>query len=507
MRSKNFYFLKWLRESKGNLSEKVARSIVWVSSLQLFDRSLVLAKTIVLARLLNPEDFGVFGIALLVLYTMETFSLTGFNSALIQRKGNIADYLDSAWTIEVIRGFFIALVLFLLSGQIAIFFNTPSASIIIKVLGISSFIKSFNNISAIYLEKEFIFQKFFKYKIFGTLIETTTAVIFAFIFKSIWALVIGFLAGNLVTLVMSYIVYPYKPKIKFSKVHLRKLFSFSKWVLISSMMVFLIIHGDDFFAGKFFGITVLAYYQMAYKFSNIPAKEITGITSRISFSVYSKLQNNRLKLKEIYLKVVKIISFIAYPITGLIILLSNDFVKIFLGKNWEPIIVLIKVLAIWGLIRTIGETTGSLLLGIGKPKILAMLHILQVVLIMITIYPFSVKWGILGTAFSVVLSSLVMNIIRNFIIRKILQFDSLVLYKIIFIYPVIIIIIPCASILLLKFFFPVINILFFIMYIIIFIVFFIVSSFFINLITSYKITNDFREFISILKKSKEQLDN
>jgi O-antigen/teichoic acid export membrane protein len=109
---------------------------MWVFALRVLDKGLGLIRLVILARLLAPNDFGLFGIALLAMSALETFSQTGFQTALVQKQGDITPYLDNAWTVSVIRGTFLFIILFLSAPYIALFFNTPEASPIIQVIGV-----------------------------------------------------------------------------------------------------------------------------------------------------------------------------------------------------------------------------------------------------------------------------------------------------------------------------------------------------------------------------------
>jgi O-antigen/teichoic acid export membrane protein len=199
----------------------------------------------------------------------------------------------------------------------------------------------------------------------------------------------------------------------------RELFGFGKWVLGSSILMFLIIQGDDIFVGKLLGVTALGFYQLAYRISNMPATEITHIISRVTFPVYSKLQDDIPKLREAYLKVLQFTAFLSFPIAGLIFVLAPDFTKIFLGEKWMPMVPAMQVLVFWGLIRSIGATTGPIIYAAGKPKILTRYQLFQLITLIILIYPLTVSWGILGTSLTVLLASISANALAFYAAIKI----------------------------------------------------------------------------------------
>ncbi len=112
--------------SSETLSRKVVRGGMWLFGLRAFNRGLGFIRTIILARLLAPEDFGLLGIAMLAVSTLDAFSQTGFQAALVQKKGDVGRYLDVAWTVTAIRGLFLSAVLFLSAPLVSSFFQLPS---------------------------------------------------------------------------------------------------------------------------------------------------------------------------------------------------------------------------------------------------------------------------------------------------------------------------------------------------------------------------------------------
>jgi len=389
--------------SSESLSKKVVRGGMWVFGLRIINRGLGFVRTIILARLLAPEDFGLLGIAMLAIATLETFSQTGFQAALIQKKDNVESYLDTAWTVSAIRGVLLFLILFFSAPLVATFFNLPQATLVIKVIAVSTLLSGFKNIGILFFQKELEFHKQFVYELSATLVDITIAITLAFILRNVWAMVWGGLAANFVRLFMSYILHSYRPHVRFDKGEFKELFGFGKWVLGSSILIFLVTQGDDIFVGKMLGVTALGFYQMAYLISNLPATEITHVISQVTFPAYSKLQDELPKLREAYLKVLQLTAFLSFPIAGLIFALAPDFTEIFLGKKWMPMVPAMRVLCIFGVTRSIGATMGPILYSAGRPKIQTKLSSIQLIVMAVIIYPLTMKWGILGSSLAVVI--------------------------------------------------------------------------------------------------------
>jgi len=418
--------VKNLSQPGEGLYQRTIRSGAWAFALRITEQVFSIARLIILARILAPNDFGLVGIALLAMATLETFSQTGFQQALIQKKENIKDYLDAAWTVMVLRSLILCAILFFAAPYVAIFFKAPQATTIIQVIGISLLLGGvgglggFVNIGVLYFQKELEFNKQFIYRASGTLADFVVAVAAVLILRSVWALVFGLLAGNLVRLIVSYLIHPYRPHFKLDLAKTKELFGFGKWILGSSILVFLITQGDDIFVGKLLGVTLLGFYQMAYRISNAPATEITHVISQVTFPAYSKLQENIPKLREAYLKVLQVTAFLSFPIAGLIFVLAPDFTEIFLGEKWMPMVPAMQVLAIWGILRAVG-TVGPVAQAVGKPRIATNIQLVQLIVLATLIYPLSVRWGILGTSLAVVFGSLVARLISSYMVIKITE--------------------------------------------------------------------------------------
>jgi O-antigen/teichoic acid export membrane protein len=387
---------------------------------------------IVLARLLVPKDFGLFGIALLTISAVEIFSRTGFQTALIQKKEDTESYLNTAWTVSALRSVVLFFLLFLSAPLIGKLFNSPQASSVIKVIAITTLLSGFSNIGIIFFQKELEFNKQFIYEISGALVELTVAITLAFILQNVWALVWGLLASSFIRFLLSYALHPSRPHFELNKEKFKDLFTFGKWILGSGILAFLVTQGDDIFVGKMLGVTALGLYQMAFTLSSLPATEITHVISQVTFPTYSKLQDDIPRLREAYLKVLQLTAFLTFPIAGGIFLFAPDFVIIFMGDKWIPIVPALKILVFAGLFRSLLATTGPILHAIGKPKVDTTWQMIRLLILFLSIYPLTLRWGISGTSTAVLLSISVATL--GFIIKTIsfIKIDIIRLSKILY---------------------------------------------------------------------------
>jgi O-antigen/teichoic acid export membrane protein len=393
--------------SGGSTEQQAIRSGIWAAGLNIGDRILQLLKIIILARLLSPEAFGLFGIALLVLAGLRSLSNIGFDEALVQHPDeNIDAYLNTAWVIKIIRGSTVATISILFAPHIADLLGEPNAAPLIQVIGVSSLFLSIQNPATIYFRKDLDFHKEFVYQVGGRLIDFSIAIIFTLVIGNAWALVIGIASMNFSKFIISYVIHGYRPDIEFDRQFAREMFGFGKWTFATSILLFLFLQGDDGFVAWFFGATTLGYYQMAYQYSNAPATEITQVINRVAYPAFSKVQNSIAQLREGFFRIIQLSTSVSFPMAAGIIAVTPQFVYSILGDQWTPMIPLMQGLAVWGAFRSI-TTYGSIFKAVGRPELDTGLSAVRVLIMVIFIYPASVAFGPLGIIYVIVGQNLI----------------------------------------------------------------------------------------------------
>jgi lipopolysaccharide exporter len=392
-----------------DLAVKAVKSTAWLFALRAVQVGGLVLRLIIVARLLSPTDFGLFGIAILSLAVLDIFSEPGFKQAIIHKSDNTEPFLNTAWTLGIIRSLVIAGILVLAAPFIAVLFKSPEAAGLIRAIGFVTIINSLVNISVVSFEKELEFSKFFQYQFLAFITETILAIIIAFFYRSPWALVIAVLGGNLVRCIMSYRVDPYRPRFEFNFQKARELWGFGRWILGSNILLFLITQGDDLIVGSVIGAAALGFYQLAYRISNIPQTEYTHLISRVAFPTYAKLKDNLERLGRTYCRLLNFSIFVCVPSAVLICSLGADFTRIFLGAKWMQMVPALQILSLYGLLRSLESSTGALFMAIGKPHIRTKLQLLQLVLLAAVIYPLTARFGFIGAAFAVTFYAVATN--------------------------------------------------------------------------------------------------
>jgi len=411
-----------------NLSSKVSTGAFWIFLFQILDNVLGFLRLLILARVLTPTDFGLVGIAWLILQIITAFTQTGIQQTLIHRK-DTEKYLSTAWTFLLIRGALLYGLLYILAPYLGSFFNSTDSILVIRVIGLTIFAEGLINISVVYFQKELHFNKQFIFQIGGNIVDFIVAVTLAFILHNVWAIIYGSLANSVIRIILSYVLSKYRPKFEFNLSYFKELNNYGKWIAGSNILQFIYSQGDDLLVGKILGPLSLGYYQLAYKISNLPATQITHLISSVMFPAYSQIQSDTTRISKIYLQVLQLIAFLSFFVGTIIILFANDFTVLFLGDKWLPMVPAMQILTIWGVLRSIGATTGPVWQALGTPKVVTKIQTLQVIILVIIIYPFSILWNIAGTSLAVVISALIPNIIAISIISKTIKIEISEIYK------------------------------------------------------------------------------
>lgn len=393
-------------DEMASLSRRTLIGGSWVVALRIGIQVLNLARMIILGRLLNPVDFGLMGIALMIIVIFEAISQTGFQHALIQSKENVYEYLDTAWSLMIIRGFLLLAVLIGCSSLVASYFNADRIGGILPVMSIAVFLNSISNPSVLLFIKKLDFKKHVYYESSGIVVEFFVAVVCAIFVRSVWALVSGYLAGSVSRLIMSFLLDKYRPRFSIQWQKARNLLGFGRWITGSSIMILVSGYLDNFVAAKFLGASSLGYYRMAYQISNLPATEITYAINRVVLPTYAKIQDDDILLKETFLRVLRVISLVTFPISVTIIFLGRDFVMLLLGEKWLPMVLPMQILGIAGLLKSLASTGSPFFTGTGYPKYEFIMQIFRCIIILVLIYPLTIHFGMTGIAIAVASSSL-----------------------------------------------------------------------------------------------------
>lgn len=385
------------------LNKKVAIGAGWAIFTRLLVKSLGLISTVILARVLAPEDFGVIAMCMIIIAFLEVFTSFGFDINIIQRDKVCNRLLDSAWTLKLVTGGVLTLILVVISEYIGLYYDDTRLVQLTLVLSCLPLISSLQNIGFVLYRKKLDLTKEFRLEVVSKLGSFIATIGFAIFLENYWALVIGMYVNAVMKVIMSFLMHPYRPH--FSLVYAQELFKFSKWLLLNNLLIFFNHKITDLFIGKQSSAQELGFYTVGYEISNLPTTELVFPLSRAIFPGYAKIREDKSLLKKMFLQYTTVIIFFAAPISFGIAVLSKDIVAILLGDKWEGVEDIIYILAFYGLIRASVSNAGSVFLAIGKPMIPVVISTIRLVLIIPLLF-FLVPTNLaVGGAWSVLLVS------------------------------------------------------------------------------------------------------
>lgn len=391
----------------------------WMLLLRLLSRGSGTLVAIILARILTPEDFGLVAVGILAVSLFQVFSEVGIKQALIKESEvDTEKMLDTAWTIEFVRGLIIFILVFLNAGFMADFFNKSEATNVIRILGFLPLINSSTSIKIIYLQKELKFKKQFIYEITGIVGPLLITIPLAFILQNVWAIVIGTLSGEFIKMIASYFVMPYKPSLTFNTKHFSQMFRFGKWILLGGIVSYFAMELDTYVAAKVFNASLLGIYVLAFSLSNKPAVEISKVLGKILFPAFAKIGHDIERTKKAFLKSSYLLYLILIPVCLGLSLIAEDFVMVVLGKKWETMIPALQILSVGALFRSLTVPAGGLFNGIGKPNLVFILSSIRMSVLIIFIAFFYRNLGLITLSIAVLLSNIIFLSLFIIYLRK-----------------------------------------------------------------------------------------
>ncbi|MBU1166829.1 lipopolysaccharide biosynthesis protein, partial [Patescibacteria group bacterium] len=404
----------------GELKHKVAKSFFWVGLANVIQKLAGVISVMILARLLEPGDFGVVAIATTVIAFVGILGHLGIKDALIYQKKNVNEAANATFFLNIILGLVYTIATFILAPYLADFFRNQEAKAIIQVLSLQFILSYLGVTSFVILQKKIEFFKKSMIVVGTSLLTITVTLVLAYMGFGAWSLVFGNLTGITLSSILYLIFSPWKPTLKFRKETAKEIFHYSKHLIKSDIYITLIEQGDKFALGRIKDSVTLGYYTLAYNLANLPAVSIASLVQEVSFPVFSKIREQKDLLRNAYHKNIEFIALLAIPICLGFLTLAPEIITYFYGEKWLPMKTAFQILAFFGCFRAIAWIAHDIIKALGKPKIFARLFLLQLVLTAALIYPLTVKYSLTGTAISLTIPAFFQFVIALFYANKML---------------------------------------------------------------------------------------
>lgn len=360
-----------------NISRQTISGLIWSAFSAFSSQGFQFVVTIILARLLLPGDFGTVGMATIFIALISIINEMGFSAAIIQKKDLKDNHLNTSFWTGIITGVLFFIISIFASSLVADFFKNDLVKPIIILSSVSFFIAPFGIVQRSLLTKKLEFRKLATVEVCTTFISGIFAITLAMLGFGVWSLVFMGIARNFITVVLLWKIEPWHPSLYFNKKCFSDLFRFGGNVVGSNLLNYLRQNVDYIVIGYLMGATSLGYYTLAYTLAVYPARTISPIITRVTFPVFSMLQDDNNLLKRNYLKVVFYLSAITIPALVGLEFVAPEFIKIVYGEKWIPAIIPLQFLIVIGIVNSISTTVGTIFYAKGRPDLEFKLNLIK----------------------------------------------------------------------------------------------------------------------------------
>lgn len=340
----------------------------WSFLAQITQFTLYFIVNVTLSRILTPSDFGTFAIVNIFIGFISTIKDFGIGSFLINKQQLTADIKNTVFLINFIVILILCGSLLASSPFIADFYNDGRLRIFVPLCSIALFIDGMAIIPDSMLQKNMNFHHLFVIRAASQIVGGFVAISLALNQWGVYSLVFQSISISLVSFLLLFYHYPFFPKMRMNKTLLRGIFSFSGPVFLDSVVQFWTRNIDNFLIGKIFGAGPLGIYNRAYTLMQLPTSNLSSVVSRVLFPHLSKNQNDIPAAALFYMKTVKSIALVSFPLMALLLICSQDIIFFLYGEKWMAVVPILKVFAIVGTIESILSPMGALFMALGRTR-------------------------------------------------------------------------------------------------------------------------------------------
>lgn len=385
------------------LVKKTQKGLKWSAIERILTQGVQLGITLFLARLLGPSAFGLVGMLTVFIAIANVFVDSGFTSALIRKTDRSESDLVTAFYYNIVIAVLCYVVLYISAPAIAHFYQQTELQTLLRVMGLTVLINAFVLIPRVKLNVEMDFKTQAKISIISVLISGSTAIALAIYGFGVWSLATQSLVNAACTTVLFNVFSPWLPSRKISKQSFNYLFSYGSKLLFSGLLDVTYNNLYQIIIGKKFSPAVVGQYTQANQLASVPATTLTGIIQRVTFPLFSQLQNTPEKMERVYRLTLRMAAMVIFPIIVGLGLIAQPLLTSLLGPQWNEAGVLLSVLCLGFMLYPIHSINLNLLQVKGRSDLFLKLEVLKkiigVVILLITI-PFGVLAMCIGLSIS-----------------------------------------------------------------------------------------------------------
>jgi O-antigen/teichoic acid export membrane protein len=403
-----------------SLKQEAVKGVVWSAVQKYGVRIITFFVTLILARLLVPEDFGLVAYATVFFTFAGMLVDQGFSDAIVQFPNLEREHLDTAFWISILTGTTLTLVSLAAANLIAALFHEPRLGPIIRWLSPNFIFGALNSVQYSILRRKLAFKSLTVRSLISVIASGIVGVIMAFLGYGVWSLVGKSLVAGAVSVITLWNVSNWRPSFHFSPKHFKELFSYGVNILGGNLVDFLSTNADNFLIGYFLGTTALGYYSLAYNLLITLTDLLVTVPNVVSFPIFSRIQNDPDRLKSAFYEVTQLQSLLAFPVFLGLFAVSPEAVRVLYGEKWAASIPVLQILMFSGITRSATFFYSSVFRASGKPSWRFGIYTLTAVLNVIG-FLIVIRMGIVAVATSYVVVSYVLMPLFFFLIQKLVN--------------------------------------------------------------------------------------
>jgi O-antigen/teichoic acid export membrane protein len=376
-----------------DLASKTKKGLQWSAIERFLTQGIQLAITLMLARILGPTAFGLVGMLAIFIAISNVFVDSGFTSALIRKKDLCDDDLVTAFYYNIVMSSLCYLALYISAPYIAEFYQQTELQLLLRVFGVTVLINAVTLIPRVMLTIAMDFKTQAKISIISVLISGTTAMIMAYNDYGVWTLVVQTIVTAISTTLLFNVFSPWRPQGRITKKAFSYLFGFGSKLLISGLLDAIYNNLYQIIIGKKFSPAVVGQFTQANQLASVPAMTMTGIIQRVTYPMFSQLQDDTYKLENAYRLTLKMAVVVIFPLIIGLAIIARPLLTLLLGTQWHEAASLLSILCLGYMLYPIHAINLNLLQVKGRSDLFLKLEVLKktigIAILLITI-PFGV---------------------------------------------------------------------------------------------------------------------
>jgi O-antigen/teichoic acid export membrane protein len=386
-----------------NLRHRTLTGLTWSGAAQIGRQIIQFVVSVLLARLLTPNDFGLFSMIIVFTGFAELFNDVGLGAAIIQRSDVNRQLLNSVFWTNVLIGILLTVITAFAAPFLSSFYNEPLLKNLTTWISINFFINSLCIVQTVLLQKRIDFRRLAYTEMLATIISGIISVSMALSGFGVWSLVAQSVTFAFFYALMLWTFSTWQPKLSFDWQALKGLLRFSTHLFGFNVFNYWVRNMDNLLIGKVIGSSALGIYSRAYSLMLLPVSQISTVMGRVMFPALSIIQKDTELTKKVYLNSTRIIALISFPFITALLITAEPLILLLYGEKWSEIIPIFRILCITGIGQTVGTTLGWIYTSQGRTDIMFKWGMLSGFIYIIS-FVIGIHWGIIGIATAYVLS-------------------------------------------------------------------------------------------------------